>query len=62
MFDERKERRMARYRARVLSWRLNRKVAPPMGNIDGINPHWIHEPFRWADNGQPVTTRSMGDA
>lgn len=54
MFDERARLREARYRARFLSWKYGRKIAPPYGNLDGMNTHWWHEPLRWADTGEPV--------
>lgn len=55
-FNEDRELRVARYFARFLSWKLGRKIAPPRGNDDGCGDHWIHQPLRWADTGEPVTT------
>ena len=57
-FDEEAELRKAAYRARFLSWRYGRAIASPYGNLSGINPHWIHEPLRWADTGEPVAVAS----
>lgn len=57
VFDEERVRRMARYRARFLSWKGGRKIIEPYGNLDGIDAHWIHMPLRYADTGEPV----MGD-
>ena len=56
-WDERRELRRARYLARFLSWKLGRAVESPRGNDDGAGEHWNHMPLRWADNGEPVTTR-----
>ena len=53
---------MARYRARHLSWKLGRKVREPAGNVDGINSGWVHQPLRWEDNDEPVTTKAVRSA
>jgi len=61
-FDEEAALRKARYLARFLTWRLGRQVARPYGNPDRLNPHWIHEPLRWADNGEPVIVKREANA
>lgn len=54
-FDEERAYRMSCYLARHLSWQYGRKVARPAGNLDGLNSHWIHMPFEWADTGEYIT-------
>lgn len=49
-FDEERELRMARYRARFYSWLYGRQIAPPRGNDDRIMAHWIHMPLLRADS------------
>jgi len=55
-FDEVRAHRMSSYLARHLSWQYQREIARPVGNLDGLNSHWIHMPFRWADSDEWVAT------
>lgn len=47
---EYRQRRMAWYRAKYLSWKVSRKMTPPP-----FHDHWLHMPMRWVDTGEPVT-------
>lgn len=53
-WDEERERIKARNRAAVLGARLGRAIVVP----DNREPHWIHEPMRFADDGSFVVVRA----
>jgi len=57
VFDEEAALKKATRRSYYLSKKFGRKVAPPTGNPD----HWIHQPLRWADTGEPASVKD-GDA
>ena len=61
MFDEDAALKKATRRSYYLSKKFGRKVSRPAGNPDGANNHWIHQPLRWADTGEPVSVKD-GDA
>lgn len=52
--------RKATLLCRFLSWKYGRKVIF-YGNEDSLQPHWIHDPLRWADTLEPVTTKQLDD-
>lgn len=53
---EYRQRRMARYQARYLSWQAGERVMPPSFFV---GEHWIHKPFVYASTGQPVVNRPL---
>jgi len=59
VFNEEAALKKATRRAYYLSRKYGRKVAPPTGNQDGANNHWIHQPLHWADNGEPVIVKEL---